>query len=429
LETEGGEVAAASFRTRFFIAILAAAAFGCVIACAPAYAARRARAARASHETAAREAPPAIALSQIHVLGDRPAPFALEARAALLIDAKSGETLYAFNEHERIQPASLAKIMTFYITLERLHRGGIALGTLVPISEDAWRLSMNQSVSRMFLDVGSRVPVRQLLFGLMVSSGNDAAVALADYIAGSSDSFVKMMNDKCRELGLDETKFQSPDGLPMPDQYTTAADMVKLARLLVERYPDALTYTSTKEFTYHNIKQRNFNTLLFYDSRVDGLKTGHVEEAGYHLVATAKAPDGMELVSCVMGTRSAEKRRVETEKMIDWAFRTFATVSPDWHKSIPPALRVYGGTADSVAIAPPSMPYFTVDRADRDKFNVVGDLKAKYLVAPVLKGAQVGELTLMLDGKPHASIPVETQAAVTPGGFFKRVADRIRLKL
>lgn len=377
---------------------------------------------------ARREVPYAVALSQIHVLGDRPAPFALDAKAAMLVDARSGAVIYAYNERERIQPASLAKIMTFYLTLDAIGRGAITLDTAVPISEAAWRLSLNQSVSRMFLDVGSRVAVRDLLYGLMVSSGNDAAVALAEDLAGSSDAFVSMMNDKCRELGLNETRFASPDGLPEPDQYTTAADMVKLARELTERFPQALSYTSTKEYTFHKITQRNFNTLLFYDSRVNGLKTGHVAEAGYHLVATASSGE-MSLISAVMGTPSAEKRRLETEKLLGWAFHSFVTVAPDWHNSVPARLPVYEGAATEIAIGPAATPYLTVDRGEQNKLIVVGALNANYLVAPIAKGALVGTLNVMVEGKPRSSVPILTQAAVGPGGFFHRLADMAKLKL
>ncbi len=175
-----------------------------------------------------RASAPAMPLNQIHVFGDRPAPFALDAHSAILIDAQSGDVLYAYNEHQRMQPASLAKMMTFYLTLEALRQKRITLDTQIPISEAAWRLSLNDSVSRMFLQVGQRVAVKDLLYGLMVSSGNDAAVALSEYLAGSSDAFADQMNKKAQELGLADTHFTNPDGLPTDDEYTTAADMVKL---------------------------------------------------------------------------------------------------------------------------------------------------------------------------------------------------------
>jgi D-alanyl-D-alanine carboxypeptidase (penicillin-binding protein 5/6) len=369
--------------------------------------------------------PSAAALDKIHVLGNRPAPFALDARAAMLVAARSGAVLYAFNEHEKIQPASLTKIMTFYLTLRALREGRLKLDTPIPISEKAWRLSMDPSVSRMFLGVGQTVPLKELLYGLMVSSGNDAAVALAEYQAGSTDAFTAEMNKTAAELGLAETHFTNPDGLPSPGEYTTAADMVALGHALITQFPQALEITGVKEFTFDKIRQRNFNTLLFYDSRVNGLKTGHVDEAGYHLVATAHA-GGLELISAVMGTTSSEKRRTETEKLIDWAFRTYVTANPDWKTAAPDRLPVYQGAQDSVAIAPQTPVSVTVARGDDSKLTLVSSMGSKYLVAPFAKGVQVGELTVTLNGTPQATIPLVTGSAVGPGGFFKRLTDSFR---
>ncbi len=373
--------------------------------------------------------PPPMDLGNIHVLGDRPAPFALYARAAYLIDAQSGDVLYAYNEHQRMQPASLAKMMTFYLTLEALAQKRIALDTPIPISEAAWRLSLNDSVSRMFLQVGQRVDARDLMYGLMVSSGNDAAVALSEYLAGSTDAFADLMNKKAQQLGLADTHFTNPDGLPTDGEYTTAADMVKLGRALLHNFPNALDYTSTKEFTFDNIRQRNFNTLLFYDARVNGIKTGHVDEAGYHLVASAAAGD-LKLISAVMGTPSMEKRRVETDKLLDWAFRTYTTISPDWHKAAPSQLRVYKGDADQVAIAPQGgTAFFTVGHGDETKVALAASIPQTWLVAPVAKGAQVGTLSVSVAGKPISSVPLVTQAAVGEGGLIHRAIDSLRLKL
>jgi D-alanyl-D-alanine carboxypeptidase (penicillin-binding protein 5/6) len=379
-----------------------------------------------------------VPLGQVRVFGSRPAPFALDAHAVELVALRSGTVLYAYNEHDKMQPASLAKMMTFFLTLEALKQKRITLETEMPVSPAAWRLSLNDSVSRMFLQVGQKVPVHDLLYGLMVSSGNDAAVVLAEYLAGSGDAFAEQMNKKAHDLGMTETHFTNPDGLPTPDEYTTAADMVKLGRAVLEAFPDATEYTGAKEFTFNTIgardrqvtiKQRNFNTLLFYDSRVNGIKTGHVDEAGYHLVASAHA-DSLDLVSAVMGTPSMEKRRVETDKLLDWAFRTFSTVNLDWHKAMPSAMRVYQGDVEQVAIAPEGgSSYFTVDKGKENKVRLAADLPKKPLVAPLAKGAQVGQLTVMIDGKPASSVPIVTQATVNPGGFFHRMMDAIRLKL
>jgi serine-type D-Ala-D-Ala carboxypeptidase (penicillin-binding protein 5/6) len=411
--------------SRFRLAIVSTLIVAAMLAAgaSSAAAARHARRAKAAAvETSA------VPLDKIHVLGDRPAPFGLNARAAMMIDAHSGATLYAYNEHDRIQPASLTKLMTFYLVLKALHQGRIAPDTMVTVSEKAWRLSMNNTVSRMFLQVGQRVSVNDLLFGLMVSSGNDAAVALAEYLGGSTDAFTEQMNQEAKELGLSETHFDNPDGLPVPGMYSTAFDMVKLARALTRRFPDAFKYTSAKDFTFDKIHQPNFNALLFYDARVNGLKTGHVEEAGYHLVASAHS-DGMDLISAVLGTPSATARRVDSEKLIDWAFRTFASVQPDWHKALPGRIRVYGGTANEVAVTPAEIPFVTVEHGQEGKVTLAGSFDTKYLVAPISKGQRVGALVLTVDGKPQSTIPMLATAAVGRGGFLKRMVDRLRMRL
>ena len=232
-------------------------------------------AARHGHGRPRPEPEALMPLNEIRVYGNRPAPFALAAKSAELMAVHSGAVLYAYNEHLKMQPASLAKIMTFYLTLEALRQKRITLETEMPVSESAWRLSLNDSVSRMFLQVGNKVSVHDLLYGLMVSSGNDAAVVLSEYLGGSQEAFTQLMNQKARTLGLNETHFTNPDGLPTPGEYTTAADMVKLGRALLETFPESLQYTSAKDFTFTTvgtngrtvtISQRNFNTLLFYDS-------------------------------------------------------------------------------------------------------------------------------------------------------------------
>ena len=372
----------------------------------------------------AHEEAPAVPLSSIHVLGDRPAPFALDARAAMMIDADTGAVLYAYNEHDKMQPASLAKIMTFYLRLDALKAGKIAPSTDVTISEAAWRLSMNDTVSRMFLSVGQKVAVNDLLYGLMVSSGNDAAVALAEYLGGSTDGFTVMMNDKAKEIGLKETHFNNPDGLPEEGEFTTAADMVALGHSLVRHHPEALTYTSAKEFTFDKISQPNFNKLLLHDPRVNGIKTGHVDEAGYHLVASASS-NGMNLLSAVLGAPSETRRMTESEKLIDWAFRTFVSYRPDLKKALPPTIPVHDGVAETVAIGPNGEAAFTLGRGEETKVTVQFEPSVRYVDAPVQPGTSVGDLTVLLAGKPQATIPIVTKAGVERAGFFGRLRQKI----
>jgi D-alanyl-D-alanine carboxypeptidase (penicillin-binding protein 5/6) len=364
-----------------------------------------------------------VPLTSIHVLGDRPAPFALDARAAFMIDADTGAVLYAYNEHEKMQPASLAKIMTFYLTLDALKAGKISPTTEVTISENAWRLSMNDTVSRMFLGVGQKVAVNDLLFGLMVSSGNDAAVALSEYLGGSTDGFTTMMNDKAKEIGLKETHFNNPDGLPAEGEFTTAADMVALAHSLVTHHPEAINYTSAKEFTFDKISQPNFNRLLLHDPRVNGIKTGHVDEAGYHLVASSTS-NGMNLLSAVLGAPSETLRMNESEKLIDWAFRTFVSYRPDLKKAMPATIAVHDGVAETVAIGPKGNAAFTLGRGEETRVTVQFEPAVRYVDAPVQPGTQVGDLTVLLAGKPQATIPIVTKAGVERAGFFGRLSQK-----
>lgn len=368
--------------------------------------------------------PPAVALSSIHVLGNGPAPFALDARAAMLIDAKTGQVLYSYDEHEKIQPASLAKIMTFLIVLDAVKNGKVSPESMVTISENAWRLSMDQTVSHMFLKVGQQVSVRDLLYGLMVSSGNDAAVALAEYVAGSTDAFTNMMNDKAKALGLDDTHFANPDGLPVEGESTSAADMVKLGRALLMAHPEATQYTSAKDYVFDNIHQNNFNSLLFHDSRVNGIKTGHVSEAGYHLVASASS-NGTDLISAVLGTPSEEKRRDETEKLLDWAFRTFISYQPDLAAKVPATIPVTGGVVNSVKIGPETTPAITLVRGQERHVSVSWAPNARYVYAPFARGTKVGEVEISLNDKLWGSIPIVTEAGVSRAGIFKRIHDRI----
>jgi serine-type D-Ala-D-Ala carboxypeptidase (penicillin-binding protein 5/6) len=419
-----------------FHKLLVAALSALFLTSALAYAARHPPAHRLRSKAGA--AVPVVPLQRIQVFGNLPPPFAVDGSAAELVAVHSGTVLYAFNEHARTQPASLAKMMTFYLALEALKQGRITLDTQMPVSEAAWRLSLNDSVSRMFLQVGQKVAVHDLLYGLMVSSGNDAAIVLSEYLAGSTAAFADEMNTKAAEIGMTDTHFTNPDGLPTPGEYTTAADMVKLGRALLETYPDALQYTSTKIFTFNTIgpqnrpvtiSQRNFNTLLFYDSRVNGIKTGHVDEAGYHLVASARNED-LVLISAVFGTRNMEARRVETDKLLEWAFQTFVTVNPDWHKVAPAKVRVYKGDIDEVAVAPEGgAAYFTVVRGQEGRIKLTASLAHQPLVAPLPKGATVGQLTVMLGNKPLSSVPIVTQTDVKAGGYIHEFMDSIRMRL
>ncbi len=352
-------------------------------------------------------------------------PLGVQARAAVLLDAVTGQTLYAFNEDLRLPPASLAKIMTFDLILEALDRGILAADAKVTVSEKAWRLALDNTISNMFLEVGQQVSVRDLLYGLMVSSGNDAAVALAEYRAGSEENFVNMMNARARELGLRDTVFRNSHGLSAEGQYTTARDMAILARHVVLDHPEALEITAAKEFTWNNIRQPNWNRLVLQDPRVDGLKTGHLPEAGYHLVATAREGD-RQLIAVVLGTPGEEVRAREARRLLDYGFRNFTTLTLDLKGQVPDELPVYKGRARRVTVRPAAPPRVTVPRGREGELRLTTSL-ARYAVAPVKAGERLGTLTVGLDGRELLRLELQAGEDVGRGGWWRVAWDSVRL--
>ena len=244
-----------------------------------------------------------------------------DAQSAVLMDGLTGQILYEQNPHLKIPPASFVKVLTLYLVFDALRAGQLKMDDLVTVSEKAWRIQG----SKMFIKVGDRVKVDDLLKGIAVASGNDACIAIAEHLAGSEEVFATKMNEKAAFLGLKESQFKNSHGMPADDQYTTAMDMALLARRYIEEHPEALALHSTTEFEYHGIRQGNRNTLLQKNIGVDGLKTGHVEESGYHLVATAKR-DGQRMIAVVMGCDKVKKRAPETQKLLEYGFRNFSTV-------------------------------------------------------------------------------------------------------
>lgn len=319
--------------------------------------------------------------------------------------------LYAYKADQRLQPGSLTKLMTFYLTLNALSAKRLSLDTLVPVGDDAAALASDPTLSRMHLKRGQRVRVRDLLFGMMVHSGCDAAQALADYEGGTSAAFVASMNHEAQRLGMLNTHFANPMGLPVPGEYTTAKDMATLGRVLVKEHPEALEYTSKQRFKFNGFNQASTNGLLFLDPRVKGLKTGHVQEAGFHLIGLTETGD-LQLISAVMGAPSAKSRVVNSYELIIWASNTYAAVRPDWHGAVPNAIRVRGADVESVTIAPATSPLLVVPKSHQPDFALHANLSPT-LTAPVRKGQVVGELTVSPGGKAE-SIPIETLQAATP---------------
>jgi len=352
-------------------------------------------------------------------------PLGLEAKSAYLLEARTGRVLYSHDEARPLPPASLSKIMTFELILEAMEKGILSPDTKVKVSEKAWRLALDRTISRMFIEVGDEVRVEDLLYGLMVSSGNDAALALAEARSGSEASFVALMNQRARELGMRDTVFSDSHGLDPRNQRTTARDMALLARHIMLAHPQYPRYTATREFTYGGIKQRNWNRLLFSDPRVDGLKTGHLAEAGYHLVATAREGDTW-LIASILGTANEAKREAETERLLNWGFLNFRTLLVPWKGKAPETLPLYKGDRKAVRLTVSEPVRVTVSRGAEGAVSV--EYRGpRYLVAPLSRGSKVGEVVVREGTREIGRFPLVTAEEARRGPFLRRFFDSIRL--
>lgn len=350
-----------------------------------------------------------------------PAPPSVAAKAFLLTDFDSGAILASKNPDERVEPASLTKLMTSYIVAHELNAGKIHLDDLVTISEKAWKMPG----SKMFIEVGKQVPVRDLIKGMIIQSGNDATVALAEYIAGSEEVFVQLMNQWAKKLGMTGTHFTNSTGLPDPNHYTTARDLAILARALIRDFPQHYAWYKEKVFTYNGIRQYNRNKLLWQDPSVDGIKTGHTESAGYCLVASAKRND-MRLISILLGADSARKRISESQKLLNYGFRFYET-----HRLYQAGQRlsdqkVWEGDTDLLAIGLTEDLYVTIPRGSYKHIKPMMEIE-KVLKAPIHKDQQVGTLKVMLNEQVLAERPLIALNEVKEGSFFKKLSDQVKL--
>ncbi|MEJ2390409.1 MAG: D-alanyl-D-alanine carboxypeptidase [Gammaproteobacteria bacterium] len=350
-----------------------------------------------------------------------PAPPDIHAKAYLLMDYHSGKILTESHMHERIEPASLTKMMTAYVIMKELKAGSIKMDDKVLISKKAWRTGG----SRMFVRVGTKVPLHELLLGMIVDSGNDATVALAEHTAGSTDSFVNLMNQYAQKLGMKHTHFADVDGLPDPNHYSTAYDLAILARALIRDYPDHYSLYKVKKLTYNHITQFNRNRLLWLDDRVDGIKTGHTEEAGYCLVASAHKGD-MRLISVVLGTKSDDARQNESRKLLNYGFRFYETFK--LHDALDPLtkMRVWKGAQEEVPLGLARNLYITTPRGRRDMIKALMTVDST-IVAPIVKGQKYGEVEVKLGKDVIAKRPLIALKNVDEGGFWHRTIDNIIL--
>ena len=360
---------------------------------------------------------PALLVAQVIT----PAPPPLSARGYLLIDQHSGRVLASKAENERMEPASITKLMTAYAVFSALRAGQIELSDQVLVSEKAWRTPG----SRMFIEVGKRVSVELLLQGMIVQSGNDASVALAEHVASSEEIFAGLMNQLADQLGMTETRYVNSTGLPAEDHYTSAADIAKLAKAIITEYPEYYRWYSQREFTYNDIKQSNRNSLLWRDPTVDGLKTGFTDAAGYCLVSSA-VRDGMRLIAVVLGNRNEDTRARESQTLLNYGYRFFET------RLLYPAggavteARVWKGSRELADLGVKDNFYVTVPKGSYDQLEAAVDVPAR-LMAPLDPSQQLGQIRVVLDDQIMASADLYTLTDVETGNFWQRSRDTVLL--
>lgn len=350
-----------------------------------------------------------------------PAPPQLPAESYLLMDFHSGRTLVQHNSDQRVEPASITKLMTSYVVLKALEAGSIALDNKVLVSEKAWRTPG----SRMFIEVGNRVSVENLMKGMIIQSGNDASVALAEHVAGSEGAFAELMNQYAARLGMENTHFVNATGLPAPEHYTTARDIARLARALIREFPDYYAWYSVQEFTWNGIRQSNRNALLYRDPSVDGIKTGHTDSAGYCLVTSALR-DGMRLISVVMGTRSESARTDASQALLNWGFRFFETHRLYAAGEALTEARVWKGAAELVPVGLREDLYVTIPRGSYARLKPYMEV-ATQIIAPVGRQQPLGSVKVALGEDVVAERRLHALEAVPEGGLWRRAVDSILL--
>lgn len=350
-----------------------------------------------------------------------PAPPQLAAKSYVLLDASSGKVLVENNGDQRLPPASLTKLMTAYIATLEIRRGQIGEQDMVTVSEKAWRTGG----SRMFIQVNTQVSVSDLLHGIIIQSGNDASVALAEYIAGSEEAFADMMNATAERLGMTNSHFMNATGLPHPEHYSSAHDMAILARAIINEDPEHYAIYSQKEFFWNNIKQPNRNLLLWRDKTVDGLKTGHTEEAGFCLVSSA-VRDGARMITAVFGTTSEQARAAETQKLLTYGFRFFESRTFYQKGAELAQAQVWKGATSQIKAGLANDLTLTLPKGQMDKLQA-GLVLDPQLIAPINQGDVIGKVEVKLGEEVIHSADLVALETVEEGGFFRRVWDSIRL--
>ncbi|MGZ3236752.1 MAG: D-alanyl-D-alanine carboxypeptidase family protein [Burkholderiaceae bacterium] len=364
-----------------------------------------------------------LSISQAQVL---PSP-TLAAKSWVLLDATSNQVLASQEPAMRIEPASLTKIMTAYVAFEALRDKRLDINQVVNVSVRAWKV--DPSSSKMFIDPATPVKVNDLLYGLIVQSGNDAAVALAEAVSGTEDAFVTVMNRDAERMGMKSTHFSNSHGLPSPDNYSTAQDLAILAGNLINDFPEFYKIYSTKSFTYNKITQPNRNRLLWSDPTVDGMKTGHTEAAGFCLVSSAKRPSATgerRLISVLIGATSDQLRAQESQKLLNWGFQNFDTVKLYAKGQAVATPEVWKGSRNQVKLGFTHDLYVTVPKGFAGKMQPVLERKDP-LIAPIDENSRVGTLKMMVDGNLLVALPLVALEQVNQATFFGRAWDSVRL--
>ena len=350
-----------------------------------------------------------------------PAAPQLTATAYMLIDANSGQVIAEKNADQTLPPASITKLMTSYIVSSELGRGSIASEDKVNISVKAWK----KGGSKMFIREGTRVPVIDLMRGMIIQSGNDATIALAEHIAGSEEAFVDVMNQQAALLGMNSTQFRNATGWPEDGHFSTARDIAHLTRALINDHKDIYQIYSEQYFSFNGINQPNRNKLLFRDKTVDGVKTGHTDEAGYCLVASSDK-NGMRLISVVMGTRSDDARATESQKLLAYGFRYYHTHKLYNQDAVVSETRIWKGKAENLSLGVGHDVYLTIPRGAENSLVATASVD-QTIEAPVRKGQELGNVVVTLDGEELLNSPLIALENIQQAGFFSRLIDSISL--
>jgi len=350
-----------------------------------------------------------------------PAPPALGAKSFLLLDHNSGRVIAEKDSNARIEPASLTKLMTAYVVFNEMRKGSISNDELVIISKKAWKMQG----SKMFIEVGKKIALEKLIKGMIIQSGNDATIALAEHIAASEDGFVTLMNRHAQDLNMTGTHFTNSTGWPHEDHYTTAADMAKLTRKLITKFPEHYELYKIKEYTFGGIRQFNRNRLLWRDDSVDGVKTGHTEAAGYCLIASAQKND-MRLISVVMGTRSEQSRETDSRKLLNYGFRFYETFPLHASNEALTTMRIWKGAEEQIALGLSEPLYITIPRGSRNK--VKANIKVDAMItAPAKKGQVFGSVNVTINDEQLVNKPLIALKAVEEGGLWRKLVDNVIL--